>query len=380
MSDDVAIECRKVSKAFVLDTSGAFWKLLFANNGLPTYQALSEINLDVPKGQLVGLLGRNGAGKSTLLRTVGGVYSPDGGRIQVNGSLVGLYELGIGGNLFLTGATFAKRWFAMVGHGASPLEGVIAEIREFSELGEAFDRPIRTYSSGMRARLFFSVATALPADLYVIDEMLSVGDEYFQAKCWRRLRERLTNGASGLLATHDWSAILKLCPTCYILENGRVVANGPSPTVVRDYLGSSVEALADGAKFGGELADEFSATSLAPLSIKLPIDVTARGDIKLGASVERFLPGYGWEHVLHLPPTSIETCMGRNIVELDFDDLRLVAGDYMLALFLVMVTKDGERNATDVRSWTYGNALNLRVAGAESLATVRLPMTVEVLS
>ena len=373
-----AIRCGNVTKRFILDTSGALWKLLRANSDAPSFQALTDVSLDVPKGQLVGLLGRNGAGKSTLLRTVGGIHTPDRGHVRVNGGLVGLYELGIGGNEHLDGEQFARRWFDIVGHGDERIEDLIVEIREFSELGEAFQRPIRTYSSGMRARLFFAVATAIPADIYAIDEMLSVGDEYFQAKCWRRLRERLGNGASGLLATHDWAAILKLCPTCHILEDGRVVTSGPSPAIVKQYLGTSTATLEDGAKFTDELPKRFIAQSLRPFRVTFGIDVGMPGDVLFGASIERFLPGYGWEHVLHLPPTSVTTRMGRQIVELVVPELRLPAASYSLGLFLVLLTPEGLRKVTDVRSWTYGNALTLEVEGASSRGAVRLPLTLEV--
>jgi lipopolysaccharide transport system ATP-binding protein len=378
MRQQAAIGCRNVTKRFILDTSGALWKLLRANGRAPSYQALTDVSLDVPKGEFVGLLGRNGAGKSTLLRTVGGVHTPDRGQVRVNGELAGLYELGIVGNDHLDGAGFATRWFEIIGTGDARAEDLIAEIRGFSELGEAFTRPIRTYSSGMRARLYFAVATALPADVYVIDEMLSVGDEYFQSKCWRRLRERLGNGASGLLATHDWTAILKLCPTCHVLEHGRIVASGPSPAVVKHYLGSSIDALESGAKFTDTLPERLVAQSLKPFLATVEIDVAILGDVQFGASIERFLPGYGWEHVLHLPPTSITSRIGRQLVELAVPELRLPAASYMLGLFLVVLTPDGQRRITDVRSWTHGNALTLEVEGETSRAAVRLPLTLEV--
>ena len=374
MSRDLLIDCRTVSKRFVLDVSGTLWKLLRADPSLPSFKALENVNLQVPRGEFVGLLGRNGAGKSTLLRTIGGVFAPDRGVVQINGNLTGLYELGIGGNDHLDGVGFARRWFDIIGTDGRDIEDLIQEIKDFSELEDAFHRTIRTYSSGMKARLYFSVATALPAEVYVIDEMLSVGDEYFQNKCWRRLRERLGRGASGLLATHDWSAILKLCPTCHIIEHGRVVAGGPSPVIVRDYLGNMKDPLAPGAKFTAALPSHFDAESLQPFEMVIPIEVTVPGQVLFGLSVERFLPGYGWEHVLHRSPEAVVASEGKHLIEASFQCLRLPAATYSLGLFLIVMTPAGERLVTDTRSWTYGNALELDVKGMPSESAVRLPL------
>ena len=376
MEEPAAIRCRDVTKRFVLDISGTLWKLLRADPNMPSFTALHGIDLRVPPGEFVGLLGRNGAGKSTLLRTIGGVYAPDRGSIRVNGQMTGLYELGIGGNEHLDGSGFARGWFDIVGTNGRDIDALIDEIRDFSELDDAFARPIRTYSSGMRARLYFAVATALPAEVYVIDEMLSVGDEYFQNKCWRRLRERLGKGASGLLATHDWSAILKLCPTCHILDKGRITAGGRSPDIVRDYLGNKAAELSSGAKFSTGLPERVSAQSRAPFAMDITIDVSAPGTVQFGASIERFLPGHGWEHVMHCAPRTVVETIGRHALELAIPRLPLPEATYSLGLFLTLTTAEGARLVTDVRSWTYGNALYLDVAGQPSKGAVLLPMTI----
>lgn len=376
-TEPAAIRCRDVTKRFVLDVSGALWKLLRADTRAPSFVALDGINIDVPAGEFVGLLGRNGAGKSTLLRTIGGIYAADRGTIRVNGKLTGLYELGIGGNDHLNGTQFARRWFDIVGVGGRKIGELIDEIRDFSELEAAFDRPLRTYSSGMRARLYFAVATALPAEVYIIDEMLSVGDEYFQNKCWRRLRDRLNRGgASGVLATHDWTAILKLCPTCHILEGGRIVSGGRSPDVVRDYLGNKATDLADGAKFSSALPARVAARSLDDFRMDIPIEVSDPGTVQFGASIERFLPGYGWEHVIHRSPGSILDKPGYHTIELAIPNLPLPAATYSLCLFLTMLSPDGGRLITDVRSWTHGNALALEVDGARSRGAMRLQLSI----
>ena len=177
----------------------------------------------MPKGQFVGVLGRNGAGKSTLLRVVGGVYAADTGQVMVNGAMSSIYELGLVGNPELTGRTYANRLLTVHGFPRSQRAAMIADIHEFSELGDRFEDPVLTYSAGMTARLFFSTATAGSYDVYLLDEILAVGDKHFQAKCWRRLRDRISQGASGVLVTHDWAAILRMCETAYVLEGGKVI-------------------------------------------------------------------------------------------------------------------------------------------------------------
>src|SRR3954469_935343 len=230
MSVAIAITCRGVSKAFALVDGGNAWRLVFGSaKDVPIFQALRDISFDVPKGQFVGVLGRNGAGKSTLLRVIGGVYAADRGSVSVDGALSGLYELGLVGNPELTGRAYADRLLNVHGFSERDRAAMIADIHEFSELGDRFDDPVLTYSAGMTARLFFSTATAGHYEVYLLDEILSVGDQHFQAKCWRRLRDRVSRGASGVLVTHDWSAILKMCETAHILESGRITFSGPAP-------------------------------------------------------------------------------------------------------------------------------------------------------
>src|SRR6185369_15401127 len=166
-----------------------------------------------------------------------GVLQPDRGEICIQGSVCGLFELGGLGNRHITGRQYAERWLALNGIPWRRRQSLVEEIADFSELGDRFDTRILTYSTGMAARLYFSAATALRHDVYLIDEILSVGDQHFQDKCWRRLRERFEHGASGVLVTHDWSAALRLCRESCILERGRIIARGPSEAIIVRYLG-----------------------------------------------------------------------------------------------------------------------------------------------
>ncbi|RYE30292.1 MAG: ABC transporter ATP-binding protein, partial [Hyphomicrobiales bacterium] len=233
----IAITCQGVSKRFALVDGGNAWRLAFASGkNVPVFQALHDISFEVPKGQFVGILGRNGAGKSTLLRVIGGVYANDTGRVAINGAMSAIYELGLVGNPELTGRSYADRLLTVHGFSARERAEMILDIHEFSELGDRFEDPVLTYSAGMTARLFFSTATAGSYDVYLLDEILSVGDKHFQAKCWRRLRSRISQGASGVLVTHDWAAIMRMCETAYVLDKGKVIFGGPAARASRIYL------------------------------------------------------------------------------------------------------------------------------------------------
>lgn len=368
------LKCRNVSKSFLLQEAGSAWRVLFRLGGGEHFTALRDVTIDVPKGQFVGVLGRNGAGKSTLLRTIGGVYAPDSGVVNLNGDLSALYELGLTGNENLTGRSFTGRWFQAFSSRKDKREDLIADVLEFSELGEAFDRPIRTYSAGMKARLFFALATARQSDVYIIDEVLSVGDEYFQNKCWRRIRQRLSGGASGIIATHDWSAVLRLCPTSYIIENGKSVSHGASSAIVREYLGLSTDSFDRSARFHPEPAPELRATSLETFSHEFDVVVDADHEVSFAAAIECFVAGFGWEHVLHVDAQPIGFGPGVFKVRITVPDLPLKAGEYSLALFLTRDDGAGGKVGLDARSWTYNDGVRLLVEGRGSPGAVRWPL------
>lgn len=369
------LECKEVSKSFLLQDKTNLWKVLFGLKQGEQFSALKGVTIKVPKGQFVGILGRNGAGKSTLLRTIGGVYAPSSGVVVVNGDMSALYELGVTGNEHLTGRGFANRWFDVYSSRFEKRQALIEDVHDFSELAEAFDRPIRTYSSGMKARLFFALATARKSKIYIIDEVLSVGDEYFQNKCWRRIRQRLSGGASGIIATHDWSAILRLCQRCYILDKGRITGDGPSGTVVKQYLGLTTDDFGEGAAFDERLPAAFPGKSLEDFEVEIGVNATEAGQLVFGASVEVFEAGFGWEHVLHAENRPIGMGPGQLRVRLSIPRLPLKRGEYSLALFLSK--RDPATGALvpmDVRSWTYNKGLTLQVDGQETQGAIRLPL------
>jgi len=372
MPSAVAITCEGISKSFALVDRGNAWRVaLGLDDKVPRYRALEGVTFDVPKGRFVGVLGRNGAGKSTLLRVIGGVYAPEKGRVSINGAMSGLYELGLVGNPELTGREYADRLLTVHGFSARKRAEMIAEIREFSELEDRFDDPVRTYSAGMGARLYFSTATAGQYEVYLLDEILSVGDQHFQSKCWRRLRDRLSRGATGILVTHDWSAILRLCETAHILDRGKVLYSGPAERAVRRYLYGEDE----GDEFLKGVA-KFLATPDYPAMLPQGEDFLMRADVEIFESadifatfvIERLQPGYGWEtSLMSRDPILVGNAPGRHTVEVSIPALPLEPGSYQCRIGLMLIEGETRRRiGLDGFSWLNGTGLALEVVGERS--------------
>lgn len=363
----IAITCEGVSKSFPVTDGGNAWRIVLGRDlpHMQSIQALREITLSVPKGEIVGILGRNGAGKSTLLRTLGGVYLPTTGSVRVQGDLSGLFELGGLGNPYLTGRDYAYRSLTFQGAKKDKIETLLEEVKDFSELKEYFDRPIFSYSSGMAARLYFATATAIPHDVYLIDEILSVGDEHFQGKCWRRMRQLLSQGASGVLVTHDWSAVIKLCRETHIVDRGRITASGPSDQIVASYLGLTPPEKRI-AYFEPSLLKTYTAIPGQDIEFFFEIQVLEPTPVLFGYSIELLRLGIGWEIMLLSDPVLVSERSGSQTLRLKIPQLPLVPGEYSFNLFLNSLKNE----SFDIRSWTFGNGIRLLVHGDASANTV----------
>ncbi|MBI2791904.1 MAG: ATP-binding cassette domain-containing protein [Gammaproteobacteria bacterium] len=375
-TQEPALYSSNLSKDFYLIDEVINWRIVFRNSqkNSTVYSALKDINLSVPKGKFIGMLGRNGAGKSTLLRVLSGVYPATKGIVRANGKISALFEYGGLGNNRLTGNRYADRYLEIYGIPKSKREDYISNIKVFSELGEYFFNPLYTYSTGMSARLFFSVATELQHEIYLVDELLSVGDEYFQAKCWKRLKERFACGSSGILVTHDWSAILKLCEQSYILDKGMIVANGNSAQMVHQYL-NMPSPTKKYAEFIPQSTYEAHSDEDYTLTFKINLKKQAR--LMINYSIEVFRAGFGWEILLlnsdYIP---LDLQVGINEAEIHIPRLPLTPGEYYLNLFLNSAELPLED--LDARSWTYGNALKLIVHGNLSAGIAKLPWNFQV--
>lgn len=202
-----------------------------------SFLALQDVNLSVHRGEVLGLIGQNGAGKSTLLKLVARVLRPTGGRVWVQGRVAPLLEIGAGFHPELTGRENIYLNGALLGFSRKEMEEKYQRIVDFAELGDFIDAPLRTYSSGMWARLGFAVATDTQPEILIVDEILSVGDEAFQRKSLERIQSFQANGATILLVSHTMETIEKMCQQVAWLDHGKIIAYGSAGTVVDRYLG-----------------------------------------------------------------------------------------------------------------------------------------------
>lgn len=194
---------------------------------------LRNISFAMNSGEAIGIVGQNGAGKSTLLKLITGTLLPNEGQISVYGRISAILELGMGFDPNLSGRQNVMHAAGLMGFSRQDVEATMDDIEAFAEIGDYFDEPVRTYSSGMQMRVAFSVASAFRPEILIVDEALSVGDAYFQHKCFKRIREFREQGTSLLIVSHDGGAIQSLCDRALLLEDGHLIKDG-APADVMD--------------------------------------------------------------------------------------------------------------------------------------------------
>lgn len=199
------------------------------------FWALKDVSFEVPKGEVMGIIGRNGAGKSTLLKVISGILSPTEGQVTVGGNIVPMLELGAGFDGDLSGRENIFLNGSILGYSESFLNSKYDEIVRFSELDQFIDTPIRNYSSGMMMRLAFSIATVVEPEILIVDEILAVGDEAFQRKSKARMLELMGGGTTVLFVSHSIQQIEEMCDQVLWLEHGQVKMIGHPQTVCGEY-------------------------------------------------------------------------------------------------------------------------------------------------
>jgi lipopolysaccharide transport system ATP-binding protein len=204
------------------------------------------VSFEIPRGQAVGIVGDNGAGKSTILKILSGIMKPTVGEMTVRGRLSALIEVGAGFHPDLTGRENVFLNGAILGMTRAEIRRKFDEIVEFSGLAEFIDTPVKRYSSGMFARLGFSVAAHVDPDVLIVDEVLSVGDYLFQRKCMERMAAVLQGGATVIFVSHNLRAVTDLCSRALLLSHGRLLADGPSADVLQQYMQAGIDAGANG--------------------------------------------------------------------------------------------------------------------------------------
>jgi ABC-type polysaccharide/polyol phosphate transport system ATPase subunit len=234
-----AVEVAAVSKRFTITAERAESVSGFLLNALRRrrleardFWALREVSFSVGHGESLGIIGANGSGKSTLLKLLAGIYTPTAGTVCVHGSVAALLELGAGFHGELSGRENIYLHGSLLGRGRGHMARLLDEIVAFAEIGPFLDTPLKQYSSGMQMRLGFAVATALRAEIMLLDEVLAVGDAAFQARCVARLQEFQREGRTLILVSHSMALIEALCPRALWLRNGEIAAlSGPSAVI-----------------------------------------------------------------------------------------------------------------------------------------------------
>ena len=212
-------------------------KVLFWNKSKKEVrEILKGIDLEIKKGEVVGLIGINGSGKSTLLKLMTKIIYPTKGKITTNGKLTSLLELGAGFHPDFSGRENIYFNAAIFGLSRKEIDARLNDIIEFSELGDFIDNPVRTYSSGMYMRLAFSIAINVDADILLVDEILSVGDQHFQERCFQKIEDLKNQGKTIVIVTHSMDTVTRFCTRAVWLHQGKIKMDGDAETVTKVYL------------------------------------------------------------------------------------------------------------------------------------------------
>ena len=235
---DTVIEIKNITKIYNLynKPSDRLKEALFSRKSRHTeFAALNDVSFDVCKGEILGIIGKNGSGKSTILKIITNVLTPTSGECIVKGKIAALLELGAGFNMEYTGIENIYLNGQMIGFSKEEMDKKLQDIIDFADIGEHIFQPVKTYSSGMFARLAFSVAISVDPDILIVDEALSVGDVFFQNKCYRRFEEFRDKGKTILFVTHDMGSVIRYCNRCVLLNAGEKVGEGKPQEMVDLY-------------------------------------------------------------------------------------------------------------------------------------------------
>ena len=234
--------------------------ILKGRKGYRIFTPLKDIDFTINEGDFFGIVGRNGSGKSTLLKTIAGIYTPNSGSVEVGGSLVPFIELGVGFNPELTGRENVFLNGALLGFSHDEMEAMYDKIVDFAELGDFMEERLKNYSSGMQVRLAFSIAIRAHADILLLDEVLAVGDEAFQKKCYAYFDKLKREKRTVILVTHDMSAVERFCNKAVFIEDGKVKMIGKPYRIAAAYSRSNIKSYNESEGLDEQISDDFDIT------------------------------------------------------------------------------------------------------------------------
>lgn len=240
-NSNIAIIAKDIHKSFRLPTEQAFglkqaiFNRLRGIKGYKEQKVLRGIDLEIKKGEFIGIIGRNGSGKSTLLKIIAGTYYPEKGEITINGTLIPFIELGVGFNPELTGRENVYLNGALLGFSNEEMDAMYDDIWDFAELKDFQDQKLKNYSSGMQVRLAFSIAIRARGDILLLDEVLAVGDAAFQEKCNNYFADLKDKKQTVILVTHSMENVRKFCNRAILIENGKIIEEGDPKKVADAY-------------------------------------------------------------------------------------------------------------------------------------------------
>ena len=236
------LEVKNIYKSY-RTYSSEIWRIFswfgIKHKAIQENYTLKNISFSIKEGEAIGIIGQNGAGKSTLLKIITGTLQATKGEINTTGKISAILELGMGFHPDLTGRQNAYHSAGLMGYTSKQIDAVISDIEDFAEIGEYFDYPVRTYSSGMQMRVAFAVATAYRPNILIIDEALSVGDSYFQHKSFDKIKKFKEQGTSLLFVSHDKASILALCDRAILIDKGELLKEG-NPEEITDYYNALI--------------------------------------------------------------------------------------------------------------------------------------------
>lgn len=387
MTDEIAVSVHNASKRYFANTNR--WSRLkhaflpaAADTGAEIW-ALRDVSLEVTKGEAFGVIGRNGSGKSTLLEIITGTLKPTFGSVAVNGRITALLERGSGFNLEYTGRANIFLNGLLMGISRQELENRFDEIAAFADIGPVLDRPAKTYSSGMLIRLAFAVQIALEPDILIIDEALSVGDYFFQQKCFSRIRKMRNNGLTLLFVSHDMGIVRDLCSRAAYLRKGQIIHYGDSQKVIRHYFHEGSAVPSDGAtdimtdslpEFDAGVAWQRAAKLRRQLLAVRIVDSSGRDELvaKIGDTIQIQVFFAGVTHsenvsvALRIKNRYDQLVTSQNSLQLNSDemagaaiyslyefevDLLLEAGLYSINIGLVQNASTAHRQEIDTTEW-----------------------------